>query len=167
MGNSARRHVDDIVIRPAVQADAEAVGKLWERLVLYHHQLDAHLPTASSEGARIYAERIAERIHDTHTHTLVADDHGRIVGFVMGLIMDMVPEIFEQEIGGFLADIFVEEDYRRTGIGRRLVDALTDWFRSRGVQHIEWYVAAHNQDGRAFWESVGGRDIMIRMRMDL
>ena len=44
---------------------------------------------------------------------------------------------------------------------------MGQWFRSRGIQHMEWYVAARNRDGRTFWESLGGRDIMVRMRMEL
>jgi len=160
-------HVDDVVIRPATEADAQAIGHLWEKLVSYHHNLDTDLPTATGDGAGIYGRRIANRIEDSHTRALVAEHDGQVIGFALGVIVDMMPEMFEQETGGFLADIFIEDRYRRLGVGRRLVHEIGQWFRSRGIQHMEWYVAARNRAGRDFWESIGGRDIMVRMRMEL
>jgi hypothetical protein len=32
---------------------------------------------------------------------------------------------------------------------------------------MEWYVAARNEAARQFWLAVGGRDVMIRMRLEL
>lgn len=140
---------------------------MWEQLVQYHQDLDAVLPRAAQDGGVLYAQRVLDRLHDTHTRTLVAEHEGRVVGFVLGLIVDLVPEMFEQEASGFLADIYVEEAYRSRGIGRRLVAELSAWFRSRGLEHMELYVASHNLSGRAFWESVGGREVMRRLRVDL
>ncbi|NJL56279.1 GNAT family N-acetyltransferase [bacterium] len=85
----------------------------------------------------------------------------------VGLIVDLVPEMFEQEAAGFLADIYVAEAYRTQGVGRNLVAALADWFRSRGVRHLELYVASHNLAGRSFWEAVGGQEIMRQVRVEL
>lgn len=168
--------MDDIVIRPAIEADAEAIGKLWEDLVSYHHALDERLPTAAEEGGARYARRVVHRLGDTYTRFLVAEDtsgakgpyeSGPIIGFALGLIIDIVPEMFVQETGGFLADIYVDAGYRRSGVGRELVTEMMGWFRSRGVQQMEWYVAAHNTAGRAFWDTMGGSDVMIRMRVGL
>jgi hypothetical protein len=47
------------------------------------------------------------------------------------------------------------------------VSAMMTWFQSRGVIHMEWYVSANNDTGRAFWNTIGGREVMIRMRVDL
>lgn len=167
MENQCGHDVDAVVVRPAVEADAEAIGDLWEELVRFHRYLDPDLPGAASKGGQLYARRIVERLNDTHTRTLVAASDGLIVGYVLGVIVDLVPEMFAPENGGFLADIFVLESYRGQGIGRRLVDSLAHWFRSRGVDHMELYVAARNPSGRAFWDAMGARDVMMRMRVDL
>ena len=44
------------------------------------------------------------------------------------------------------------------------MDALRQWFREQNVTHFDWHVAAQNPDALAFWRSVGGREVMIRMR---
>lgn len=156
------------MIRVAKREDGEAIGRLWEALVNYHNALDPDLPDAAPDGARMYAQRIVGRLDDTtHTRVFVAEEDGRVVGYVLSVIVDMSPEMFAQTLGGFLADIYVEEAYRRSGIGRALVEAVRDWFRSRGVTYFEWYVAANNAAGHAFWQAVGGRNIMIRMRTNI
>ncbi len=155
------------MIRSARQEDAAAIARLWEHLVAYHQTLDGDLPQAAAEGGKRYAERLINRLDDTHTQVFVAEEGGKVVGYVLGVIADFVPEMFMPTIGGFLADIYVEDSNRRTGIGRALVETLMDWFRSRSVRYVEWYVASNNTAGRAFWQAVGGRDLMIRMRVNL
>lgn len=155
------------MIRPATVADTPAIGELWEKLVTHHNQLDGDLLRAAADGAYRYARSLSYRLEDSHTCVLVAEEDGRIVGYVLGVVVDLVPDMFEAVAGGFLADIFVEEAYRGRGIGRALVHNLADWFRARGLRQFEWHVATQNKAALAFWESVGGRGMMIRMRADL
>jgi GNAT superfamily N-acetyltransferase len=86
---------------------------------------------------------------------------------VLGVVVDLAPELFAQEPSGFLADIYVDADHRRGGVGTALVNGLTDWFRQRNVRFFEWHAAAQNPDGIAFWRALGGRDVMVRMRADI
>jgi GNAT superfamily N-acetyltransferase len=155
------------MIRPAVMADTPAIGAMWEKLVTYHNHLDADLPRAAPNGAYRYARNLTDRLEDSHTCILVAEKDGQIVGYVLGVVVDLVPDMFQSEAGGFLADIFVEEAYRGHGIGRALVTHLVDWFRQRGLRQFEWHVSAKNREALAFWHALGGREMMIRMRADL
>ncbi|MBZ0299241.1 MAG: GNAT family N-acetyltransferase, partial [Anaerolineae bacterium] len=95
------------------------------------------------------------------------EEDGRLVGYVLGVVVDLLPEMFEQEAGGFLADIYVDEAYRRQGVGRALVMTLVNWFHEKGLTYYEWHVAANNRPGLAFWRSMGGRDLQIRMRASI
>ncbi len=154
----------DIVVRAATIADASGVGDLWLRLVEYHRQLDDAMPVPTPRGTQLYARRIANQIEDPDARVLVAEHRGNLVGYVVGMVMDIMPDTFEQERTGFLADIYVDAAFRGQGTGRALVDALAGWFRDKGLRHYEWYVAAQNFAGRSFWRAVGGREVMIRMQ---
>lgn len=153
-----------MIIRAAKTQDAAEIGQLWVQLVEYHRQLDDRMPIAAPDGAERYAYRVQDSIEDSHTKVFVAEDDNKVVGYVMGVVVDLLPEMFAEERGGFLADIFVLPEYRSKGTGKALVNALKAWFRARDIEHFEWYVATKNTSGIAFWRSVQGEDVMLRMR---
>ena len=159
--------MDQVLIRPAKPGDIDAVARLWEALVEHHRALDADLPPATEQGAMRYARRLLDHLDDPSAKVLVAVRNGEIAGYVLGVVVDLAPEMFAQEPSGFLADIYVSASHRRAGVGRALVAGLMDWFREKGLQYFEWHTAAHNPEAIAFWRSMGGRDVMVRMRADL
>lgn len=156
-----------IVVRSATANDADAIAQMWQALVEFHTKIDPDLPPEAPNGARRYARRILERIDDPLTRVFVAEVDGNLAGYVLGVVVDLVPEMFSQEPSGFLADIYVSDAYRRAGVGGALVRALTDWFNSRGLKYFEWHVSAQNAAGVAFWRAMNGRDVMLRMRAEL
>lgn len=156
-----------MMIRQATHDDIPAIGQLWLELADYHYQLDPRLPQPASDGVARYGARVASALHDSHARVLVAEHEGEVVGYVIGTIVDLLPEMFAHEISGFIADIYVRASHRRHGYGSALVQILRDWFTLRGVHHMEWYVATNNQDALAFWHSIGGQDIIVRMRTTL
>ena len=157
----------EVIIRPITSEDADALGQMWLDLVAYHRRLSTDLPAAARGGQHRYVRRILDRRDDPYTCALAAEIEGQVVGFVLGMVVDLVPDIFEQPPAGFLADIYVEPEVRRQGVGRRLVHALSDWFRKCGIKTFDWHVSSDNLEGLAFWRSIGGRDVMVRMRADV
>jgi len=153
-----------VVIRTATPRDIDAVAGLWEQLVIYHHALDTDLPQATPRGALYYGRRIIDRIDDPTACVLVAEVDKQVVGYALGFVVDLVPEMFDQTASGFLADIFVDEAHRRHGVGGALVNGMTAWFNAQHLRHWEWHVAARNLEAVAFWHAMGGREVMMRMR---
>ncbi len=155
---------DDITIRPVAPHDQDAIVRLWQALSDYHVQLDPRLPTAAPDAAENYAARLLERRDDPFTQTFVAVVDGRVVGYILGAIIEMQPDLFEYVDSGFIADVFVDPAHRRRGIARQLVETMTAWFAERGIYLVEWQVAAMNPGAIRFWESVGGQPLTIRMQ---
>jgi GNAT superfamily N-acetyltransferase len=157
----------EVVIRQVEPKDKAAIAQLWRALAEYHVQIDAQQPKPVPGAARRYASRLIEQRDDPYTRTFVAQVDGRVVGYILGAVVDLYADLFEQGDSGFIADIFVDPGYRRHGIGRRLVEAINAWFQVQGVSYTELQVAAANRAGIVFWESVGGQPVMMRMRVDL
>jgi len=155
------------MIRLATTDDAKQIGELWLEMVNYHQQFDAVLFQASENGAEFYESSILSRLHDTQTRILVAEVDGEVVGYVLGMLVNITPEMFAPVRSGFLADISVAEKYRRQGIGRELVERLVLWFQSQGVSYFEWHVSEKNQAGVEFWKSIDGETTMLRMRTNI
>jgi len=159
--------VAEVIIRPVNKGDTDALAEMWLDLVAYHQNLSPDLPGAARGAQHRYVRRIMERLEDHYTCALVAELNGEVVGFILGMIIDLMPDIFDQQPSGFLADIYVEPPARRHGVGRSLVNALVEWFRQCGIHTFDWHVSSNNPEGLAFWRSIGGRDVMIRMRADV
>lgn len=155
------------MIRLARAEDVERIGTLWLDMVNYHRTLDPHLFRASRSGAKMYAQRIEQRLADPRTRVLVVEIDHDIVAYALGMIADITTDVFEPLRSGLLADIYVTPDYRRRGWGRRMVQRLMLWFRSLDVQHFEWHVSAGNSGAISFWRSIGGTTTMLRMRAEV
>ena len=56
---------------------------------------------------------------------------------------------------GYLHHLTVHPDFRRLGIGRRLVDRCLDALREAGIAKCHLFIFNTNESGIAFWESVG------------
>ena len=154
-----------MIIRPVREDDVEAVAALWRELVDFHQALDNRLPTPAEDGEYRYMQRIRYSMDDSYVQTYIAEDDGDIIGYVLGTIIDLLPEMFEAEKAGMVADIYVQHSHRSQGVGRALMKQMRAWFKLRGVSHYEWYVAATNSAGIRFWqETIGGESVMIRMR---
>ena len=154
----------DVVIRPAGRGDAEAIGELWAALVAHHHALDPALPQAAPEGPARYARAVGDHLRNSTTQILVAERDGQVVGYILGVIADMVSSFFAHDATGFIADLYVSPEFRRNGVGRRLVAAMAEWFAGCGLKQFEWHAAAQNSDALAFWQAIGGAPVLVRMR---
>jgi GNAT superfamily N-acetyltransferase len=157
----------EVIVRRVEPRDEEAIARLWRALSDYHVRLDRRLPVPTDGAAEQYAARLLEQRDDPSTRAVVADVDGRVVGYLLGAVIDLQSDLFEYVDTGFIADIYVDPEYRRQGIARRLVEAINGWFADEGVRRVEWQAAVANPDAIRFWEALGGRAITVRMRMEL
>ncbi len=154
-----------MLIRPARLDEAGDIAELWMQLVDYHRALDPDLPTPEPDGMQRYARFILNLLKrdDAMVYVLI-DRRGRVGGYALGMIIDLVPEAFIQEKAGFIADVYIEPSMRSQGYGRSLVEHLFSWFHAHNLTLIECDVASKNAQGIAFWQHLSGRPIMTRLR---
>ena len=77
-----------------------------------------------------------------------------LAGFALVSLLRRGAPFLERERGE-LDWLFVREEARRRGVGRRLASAALAWLRARGVTRVEVHVARENTAGRAFWDAQG------------
>jgi ribosomal protein S18 acetylase RimI-like enzyme len=83
---------------------------------------------------------------------LVADAGGRVVGFVIGEVRDWE---FGSPPCGWVFTIDVRPDFRLSGVGTRLLDALCASFRRAGVRTVRTLLARDNRLILSFFRSQG------------
>src|SRR5215469_7854588 len=60
-------------------------------------------------------------------HQFIAEDNGVVIGFASGLT---------NHKWFYLSDMWVHEDFRRQGLGAKLLKMLEDRVKSIGIEHI-------------------------------
>ena len=57
----------------------------------------------------------------------------------------------------------VAADCRRRGVGRRLIEAISDWFLAHGADEIRLSAAVRNEASNAFYRSLGFEPLTCTM----
>lgn len=89
-----------------------------------------------------------------------------LVGFLIGTTEQEIP-IYRVKEYGFIHDLWVEPDYRRSGLARQLVHRAIEQFRAIGVTQIRLDVAAPNQAAAHLFQSCGFRPSTTEMLIEL
>lgn len=76
----------------------------------------------------------------------VAEAEGKIIGTVLA---------GNDGRRGYVYHLCVSEEYRKQGIGKKLVDAMLDGMREEGISKVALVVFAYNDTANAFYEKIG------------
>jgi ribosomal protein S18 acetylase RimI-like enzyme len=154
-----------VVVRPATQADVTEIVTIWGELATHHAALDSSF-APSERWQDEYRHFVRSLLGRDDALAVVAVDHARVVGYAVGRI-SMLPGFFAQRERGYIHDAVVRPEYRRRGIGRQLVQALTTWMDAGGVAIVELTVATRNREAVEFWRRVGFDSYMVHMKREL
>jgi ribosomal protein S18 acetylase RimI-like enzyme len=158
-------NIDIVVVRGATRRDLEDIGNLWVELIEYHRRLDARF-FVPFEGRNHYMRYIYNALRDDSFRVFVAESAGNIVGYIIGYVSENAP-FFPQPRYAFIADICVTANCRCAGTGKALVREISSWFLSRGLQSTQLNIAYNNEISQKFWRSLGCRDYLHHVWLDL
>jgi len=90
-------------------------------------------------------------------YTLIAVVDGKVIGYLVGGISDVedyrnISKIAEVE------NMFILEEYRSMGIGKKLLQEFTKWCKSKKVQRIKAVASAQNKRAIEFYRREGFKD---------
>jgi GNAT superfamily N-acetyltransferase len=133
----------EIEVRPARVEEIEAVIPLYEWLFAPPGSRPASWDT------RRAAVALRQAIESHDSVVLVAEEGGRLVGFLTGY-QDLHSVRFGYR--AWVEDIAVDPERRSRGVGKRLLDAAKAWARERGANHLELDSAENRHDAHRFYE---------------
>ncbi len=154
-----------IAIRKAKRSDLDHIVALWKDFSDFHSQLDPHF-SRSPRGHVNFKKFASEKMRSRTSQVLVATMNGRAVGYLIASIIKY-PPVFKEKQCGFIFDLMVHRDFRRTGIGTKLFSEARNWFIRKKINRIELSVAATNPLATAFWEKMGFKTYVERKYMRL
>jgi GNAT superfamily N-acetyltransferase len=128
-------------VRPALPGDAADVARL------------NYLFNGCDEPAAQYAARLSDP-HRVDT-PLLAEIDGVCVGIAN---LRLLPQVFYPEPYAELTELFVEETYRRRGVGRALLAFAEALAQSAGATEIAIYTGFQNYAAQSLYHACGFED---------
>jgi ribosomal protein S18 acetylase RimI-like enzyme len=155
------------IVRRATPADLQRIGRLGALLVEEHYGFDSRRFLAARPGTpESYASFIGTQLEDPDAAVLVADDSGDVIGYAYAAV-EGYDYMALRGPAGVLHDIIVDPGRRGRGVGRLLLEAALEFFRSRGVPRVVLSTAERNEAAQQLFASAGFRRTMIEMTRDL
>ena len=143
----------------------DSLGELWLRLC--REMFDIEQYVVPSEGnMRRWVGYVKEELASGQGVLLAARDDERIVGFVYASVSHGFPLDVTRKVGR-LNDLYVLPEYRRRGIGQRLLTDCVKIMRESDAEAVRTRVLAENKPAIAFYEELGFRMRSHGMTIDL
>lgn len=127
-------------IRPAIKGDENAIMELIQALAEYEKAPEQVVNTAEALGQHLFEEQICK--------ALIVENDQKIIGFALYFTN------YSTWKGKclYLEDFYVLPEYRGTGIGSRLFDAVVEIAQKSGVKRMDWQVLEWNEPAIKFYE---------------
>jgi L-amino acid N-acyltransferase YncA len=143
-----------LLIRAAQDHDAFEIARI------YHQATQDHLATFESFLVRPEDREQWMREHSDDYPLLVAEQDGKILGWA-----SLQPYHARPRIPGIVELlIYVDRAYRRYGVGRELMRAISERARAKGYFKMIGRFLAHNEAGRMLCRLGGWREVGIHQK---
>lgn len=146
-----------IKIREGAEKDVEEIASLLIRLKRLNGEFDPLLKVRGDalEKAKELARKALKERDDL---VLVAEKKGKVVGLINATLMER--QFYEPRLEGAIIDFYVLPEFRRTGLGKRIMNEAVKKLKSRGAEIITAEFPSQNRIASSFYEKLGFRAIV-------
>ncbi|MBW2056297.1 MAG: GNAT family N-acetyltransferase [Deltaproteobacteria bacterium] len=157
--------MDRVELRGWKREDLDQVADLWFGLATLVSPMDGFY-RISPDARKKYMTYLRRVFRDPNYAVFVAEGSEGLVGFAMGRI-NRNPSVVIPESVGYIENVFVKEERRKSGIGKALCSRLLDWFKEKGIGHVELFYQLENRGAEAFWKTMGFKAWLAKAYMIL
>ena len=130
------------------------IKPLWELLNKTHHDNSSHWKSHFS--GQTFEKRFQKLTCYKDVLILTAVVDNEIIGYSFSTVKDKTGE---------LDSIFVKDQYRKSGVGQKLIEQTLAWFEAQQTDEIVVEVAEGNESVFAFYETIGFRKSMTKLKL--
>lgn len=134
----------EITLRQAKREDTLIILNFIKALAEYEKLSDAVSATPEQLEKTLFDQNAA--------HVILAEVDGQPAGFALYFYNYST---FLAKPGLYLEDLYVYPEYRKSGVGKTLFNALKELAKNEGCGRMEWSVLDWNKDAWVFYESQG------------
>ncbi len=149
----------------ATTEDIPLLANFGKKLTKLHFDFDPDYYTFDESGfGPAFSDWLRNQIGIQSSIILVAKENNQVIGFLSGFVKYLFPWYVIKRVG-HISFMFIDENYRRKGVGKELLREAKKWFKVQGLTYMELYVNENNQKGVSFWKSRGFSDFQKFLRM--
>ncbi len=141
----------DIHTRRARRKDIESIFNLWLASMKYHDKLDPVMFGFDVQQADQGKKFLIGQLKKESAILLVAEKNDKIIGFLLGVIIDRLP-IHKLKKTGHIFDIVVKERERNKGVGTLLLAKSFTFFKSNDIHTVTLSMSEKNKSAMKFYE---------------
>jgi ribosomal protein S18 acetylase RimI-like enzyme len=150
----------EINIREWDRHDLLQIQRAWIEYFKNVARSDMHL---RPDATTAMTKWLSSRYRQPNSLSFVAQVDETMAGFLIGRIDDWesVPPVIEPRRIGIIDAVYVSENYRRQGIGRRLIDTAIASMRAAEAVAVETTYDAWNDASAQAWHRAGFAPWMV------
>ncbi len=148
-----------LILRLAKLSDLNILNNFQQQLVNHEKPFDSGIPT---KGAIEYYN-INELIKDDNSYFLVAEIDSKLVGCAFGQIRKNIDWAVNKQYG-YIGLMFVDEKHRRQKIGKLIVNAIIQWFKTKQISDIRLKVYEKNVSAVNEYRKYGFKDFILELQ---
>ncbi len=155
----------ELVIRRATIDDLKDIQKLNNGLFEYESEmgLDTYIKDwALGDESKEYFTGL---INDEFV--IIAELDMKVVGYLAGSLYRDATFSYYEGLTAELDNMFIIEEYRKFGIGTKLINSFIEWCKNQGAKRILVTASIGYKNTIKFYEKCGFKDINITLRKDL
>jgi len=153
--------MEPITIRTATLNDLEVLLGFERNLIDSDRTFD---PTFKQDNFHYYD--IVQMITEPHIEIVVAMSGSKVIGCGYARI-ETAKIYLEHQKHAYFGFMYVEPDYRGTGVNGKIIDALKQWSLTQMVTELRLDVYHNNTKAIKAYEKKGFARLKIEMRMNL
>ena len=156
----------EINIREWKASDSEEIVSSWLDYCRNAARSDMHL---RPDSERVMRQWLLSRLREPSSIGFVAENEGSYAGFLIGRIAEWesTPPVIEPRRLGIIDAVYVDERFRRTGVGRKLVERALQVMRASNAVAVETTYDAWNDASSALWREAGFAPWMVHAYRNL
>lgn len=150
--------MNDLIIKRAASSDVERIVEL--RLLSQEHAEKSNplIWRITEDGKKLLKQKVEDDLANSNIHVLLAETDGKAIGYVQGEVTrrsDHMPKTV-----GHISLMYVVKQFRRKGVGRRLMKELFKFFSSNNVEDLTVRYIVGNKEAEGFWRKLGFKSII-------
>lgn len=155
--------IQEIEIREARSEDINGIVELVIRLKRLNEEFDPLFKTR--DDIAIHTKKYVESaLGSEESVIIVAERKGKVIGVVKADIVDRI--FYEPRIEGRIRELYVLPEFRRNGLGKRLIEAIIEKLKNR-VDIITAEFPTLNEIAVRFYNKLGFRGIMSNYTIEV